>query len=247
LRHPSLSGNIRGIEAGLMMLFLTKLPLWQSGLLLVGLTTALAMMGPSVIRRHVSLSRLSSNNEVAGFKFAVVGVLYAVAIAFAVIVVWEKFNEAVIAQDWPGMADATGGGSDASSQALDQLYAATLGFHPENARDTSVQRSILRQLEIITASRRIRGVLSAGIMPGVVWWLLFGGALVTIAFQYFFGTENVRAQTMMAGMLTALIFASLLIVVAINYPFSGPVRIDPGALQQLLVEWRGAAQPVSGS
>ena len=29
-----------------------------------------------------------------GFKFAVVGVLYAVLLAFAIIVVWEKFNDA---------------------------------------------------------------------------------------------------------------------------------------------------------
>jgi hypothetical protein len=42
----------------------------------------------------VSLERLSSNNEVAGFKFATVGVLYAVLLAFAVIVVWEKFSAA---------------------------------------------------------------------------------------------------------------------------------------------------------
>ena len=35
-----------------------------------------------------------ANNEVAGFKFATVGVLYAVLLAFAVLVVWEKLNEA---------------------------------------------------------------------------------------------------------------------------------------------------------
>jgi hypothetical protein len=37
---------------------------------------------------------LAVNNEVAGFKFATVGVLYAVLLAFVVIVVWERFNEA---------------------------------------------------------------------------------------------------------------------------------------------------------
>jgi hypothetical protein len=35
-----------------------------------------------------------TNNEVAGFKFATVGVLYAVLLVFAVVVVWEKFNQA---------------------------------------------------------------------------------------------------------------------------------------------------------
>ena len=71
-----------------MVSFLQSQPLWLSGLLLVGLPTGLAMLGPILIRRWVTLDRLSANNEVAGFKFAVVGVLYAVLIAFAIIVVW---------------------------------------------------------------------------------------------------------------------------------------------------------------
>src|ERR1700674_5353548 len=77
-----------------MISFLTNLPLWLSALLVVGLTTALAMLGPILVRRYVTLERLTANNEVAGFKFAVVGVLYAVLLAFAIIVVWEKFNDA---------------------------------------------------------------------------------------------------------------------------------------------------------
>src|ERR671912_670616 len=76
------------------MAFLTTEPLWLSGTLLLGVATLLAMAGPVLVRRRVSLDRLRVNNEVAGFKFATVGVLYAVLLAFAVIVVWEKFSEA---------------------------------------------------------------------------------------------------------------------------------------------------------
>jgi len=77
-----------------MISFLTSLPLWLSGLLIVGLTTLLAMLGPIIVRRYVPLERLTTNNEVAGFKFAAVAVLYAVLLAFAVIVVWERFGDA---------------------------------------------------------------------------------------------------------------------------------------------------------
>jgi hypothetical protein len=76
------------------MKHLTALPLWLSGILLVGVPTLLAMFGPVLLRRRVGLERLSRNNEVAGFKFATVGVLYAVLLAFAVIVVWEKISDA---------------------------------------------------------------------------------------------------------------------------------------------------------
>ena len=46
------------------------------------------------MRYRIGLERLTSNNEIAGFKFATVGVIYAVLLAFAVIVAWEKFSDA---------------------------------------------------------------------------------------------------------------------------------------------------------
>src|SRR3712207_4192380 len=77
-----------------LTLHLASLPLWVSGLLLVGGMTLAAVLGPLLVRRYVALERLATNNEVAGFKFATLGVVYAVLLAFAVIVVWEKFREA---------------------------------------------------------------------------------------------------------------------------------------------------------
>ena len=43
-------------------------------------------------RRKWGIDRLKLNNEVAGFKFSVIGVLYAVLLAFVVIAVWENYN-----------------------------------------------------------------------------------------------------------------------------------------------------------
>ena len=74
--------------------FLSSLPLWIATLLLVVLPTSAAMCGPVLIRRRVGLESLASNDEIAGFKFATVGVIYAVLLAFAVIVVWQKFTDA---------------------------------------------------------------------------------------------------------------------------------------------------------
>lgn len=84
-----------------MLFFLTTQPIWVSGTILVVLTTVLAMLGPAIVRRFVALEKLTTNNEIAGFKFATVGVLYAVLLAFAIIVVWEKFSaaESTLAQE----------------------------------------------------------------------------------------------------------------------------------------------------
>ena len=75
-------------------LLLTTTPLWAAAVVLLVPTTIFAMCGPVIVRRYVSLNRLRTNNEVAGFKFAAVGVIYAVLLAFAILVVWERFNQA---------------------------------------------------------------------------------------------------------------------------------------------------------
>ena len=75
-------------------LFLSGLPLWAAAILLVVAPTVAAMFGLVLMRRRVGLERLTSNNEIAGFKSATVCVIYAVLLAFAVIVVWEKFRDA---------------------------------------------------------------------------------------------------------------------------------------------------------
>jgi len=77
-----------------MIYFLSTQPIWVSGPIIVGLGTVLSMLGPILVRRYVDVERLTANNEIAGFKYATIGVLYAVLLAFAVIVVWERFSDA---------------------------------------------------------------------------------------------------------------------------------------------------------
>ncbi len=82
-----------------MSYFLVSLPLWALLALIVVLPTAVAMIAQALIHRWVGAERLAQNNEIAGFKFATVGVIYAVLLAFSVIVVWEKFSAAENAVD----------------------------------------------------------------------------------------------------------------------------------------------------
>jgi Protein of unknown function (DUF4239) len=227
-------------------------------------------------------ARLRANNEVAGFKFATVGVLYAVLLAFAVIVVWEKFGDAenhvaeeagamatiyrlsagmegeigihlraavstylsaAIAEDWPAME--RGEANQSTTRALDAIYSTLLAFNPTDRRGAALLAETLRQLDVVTQARRARLVVAAGVVPGVVWFVLFGGAIVTVGFTFFFATDNLRAQSIMTGALTALIFSGLLIIVAIDRPFAGSVKVTPEALSAVLRDF-GSQPPSSG-
>jgi high-affinity Fe2+/Pb2+ permease len=79
--------------------------------------------------------------------------------------------------------------------------------------------------------------MSSGIVPEVVWLGLFGGAVVVIGFTFFFGSENLRAQSAMTGVLSILIFSGLLIVIAIHYPLAGTIKVQPDALARVVEDF----------
>ena len=244
-----------------MILWLTSLPLWQCAVLVIGLTTVGTMLLTVLIRRIVGFERLLSNNEVAGFKFAVLGVVYAVLLGFAVITVWEKFKQAQEAVTSEASASATvyrlTGGTEGASQAavraavrqylkmvvtyeantmeignadvsttlaLNSLYNAVLALRPQGPEDSDLFVATLGELHTLAEARRERLELSRGAVPPVMWAVLIGGAVLTIAFAFFFGTKHVRSQVIMAGMLAAVIFMSVFVIININYPFTGELR-----------------------
>ncbi|MFL5782829.1 MAG: DUF4239 domain-containing protein [Thermoleophilaceae bacterium] len=78
---------------------LTNVPTWVLGVAIVALAVALSLGGLVFVRRSVELSTLESHHEVAGFILAVVGVVYAVLLAFVVVVTWQQFEDARSATD----------------------------------------------------------------------------------------------------------------------------------------------------
>ncbi len=70
------------------------MPLWLATLLVIVLPSLLALLGPIIVRRRFPLERLTLNNEVAGFKYATLAVIYGVLLAFVVVIVWESYKDA---------------------------------------------------------------------------------------------------------------------------------------------------------
>lgn len=254
------------------MLSLCSLPLWLGASVTILAPTALAMMGPFLVRRRFTLSVLLKNNEIAGFKFATIGVIYAVILAFAIVSVWEKFNEAelrvleesgaaatlfrlasggeadavatraalqqyfssVVEDEWPRMA--RGDESSDATKALDALYVACVRFVADKRPAIGVEA--MKELGAITEARRGRLHLATGVVPPALWIMLLCGALVTIGFTYFFGMENLRAQSAMTGALSFIIFLGLFVILSYDHPFTGEVSVDPHPIHRLIENFR---------
>lgn len=143
-----------------------------------------------------------------------------------------RYLRIAVAQDWPAMED--GKANAQVRDALDDIYTKLFLPHEADLHKAVVLSEILRQLDVVTQSRRGRLVKAAGLVPSVIWTMLFAGAVWTIVFTFFFSSDNPRLQTLLTGMLAALMFGSLLTIVSINCPFTGPIKVGPEPLLLVL-------------
>ncbi|HET9716270.1 MAG TPA: DUF4239 domain-containing protein [Pseudolabrys sp.] len=260
--------------------FLTDLSLRDAAVILLIPTTVFAMIGPLVVRRFVPIKSLRANNEVAGFKFATVGVIFAVLLAFVIVMAWERFEQAdhdvaneasaaatvyrltkildpvhaaevrkattnylrlTIAKDWSAMREGTS--SSEVTDALTGIYNSVLKDHQFSAYEGLVITDLLRNIDRISEMRRQRLVAAKATVPGVIWMVLFAGAFLTISFTFFFGTDSLRAQVVMSGALSILIFLGLLTIAAIDRPFAGAVMVTPDALINIVNDFGDVTPP----
>lgn len=253
-------------------------PLWVIAIVLI-VGAGVFSIGLMLLTRFTrGVDHLKLNNEVAGFKFAVLGVFYAVLLAFVVIAVWEDFRQTETAvrdeakavvdlhrlsfalpvangatireylvayandvreREWETMA--VGEPSDAVIRDLDRLSRAIFDVDPQNAKEEALYHDALRLLAVMTDNRNERLDSADGSMPGILWFVLIVGGLITLAYPAFFGSTNVVAQILMTAALAELVALALLLGLAFDYPFTGEVRISPypfdQALRQMPPDW----------
>ena len=77
-----------------MLRSISALPPWLTGVVMVLVLPAIVVLVQWAIRRRWPALTRGEQNDVVGFVIAVVGVIYAVLLAFVVIVAWENFDEA---------------------------------------------------------------------------------------------------------------------------------------------------------
>jgi len=253
-------------------------PLWVTGLLLT-VGAAVFSIGLMLATRIIyGVDRMRLNNEVAGFKFAVIGVFYAVMLAFVVIAVWEDFRKTEAAvrdeakavvdlhrisfalpveggaeirkhlldyandvreYEWPTMA--IGEPSDVVGKDLDQLSRAVFDVKPQSWQELALYQDSLRLLAVMTDNRNERLDSSDGSMPGILWFVLIVGGLITLGYPAFFGSTNLGAQILMTAALAQLVALGILLGLAFDYPFTGEVHISAfpfdQALRQMPPNW----------
>ena len=148
------------------------------------------------------------------------------------------YVHAVVDDEWPAMAH--GQASAQAHGAIASLWHTYLTLEPITTHQNALYAETLARLNLLSETRRLRLHASRDKMPHLMWVLLWTGGLITILFTYFFGVQSIRSQVLMTTALTALIAFVLLLIVALEQPFAGLVRITPEPFVEALEGWRSA-------
>src|SRR5215207_9731405 len=149
----------------------------------------------------------------------------------------RSYAQVVEEEEWPLMAQ--GRSSPKAWATLDELRSAVLELAPPPAAQQvpysqARYNEVLEQLHGVGDARRERLLAASEGLPIILWVVLKGGGVITIAFTYLFGLESTSVHILMVAALALIIASSLFTVAALDHPFKGDVRIHPVAFEQVL-------------
>lgn len=142
------------------------------------------------------------------------------------------YGRSVVEQEWPTM----GSGSDTAQinpWSL-ELFRSLQTVEPQTNSEQSAFDNWLSQTNTREEARRDRIHAAEGIVPMPVWLVLFFSAGLVFVYLLFFADsgESAVVQGMMAGTVTAVVVATLLVLAALNRPY----QQDLGGLRPVAME-----------
>ncbi|HKR02930.1 MAG TPA: hypothetical protein VJT09_19790, partial [Pyrinomonadaceae bacterium] len=138
----------------------------------------------------------------------------------------------VVEDEWDTMA--RGEPSPKAQAAMESLWQVYREIDPQTNRESALYAESLDRLNDVSDNRRVRVYASREDVPLVVQILLWGGGVVAVAFTYFFGVKSIRSQSLMTAALAGEIAFILFLIIVLDNPFHGYLRVTPEPMQQVL-------------
>jgi hypothetical protein len=127
--------------------------------------------------------------------------------------------------EWPRMRE--GHDSPQAWAKVNGIFAVLQGVEPKSASAVAFYDDAVRQLNVALDARRNRLDDAGGGLPWVIGALLVVGSLVIVGYAVLIGSRSFWFHAIGAGAIAVVIGMSLVVLVALTYPFSGDLAIDP--------------------
>ncbi|MFD7406425.1 DUF4239 domain-containing protein [Streptomyces sp. NPDC059866] len=125
----------------------------------------------------------------------------------------------VVTTEWQAMAD-NGKVTERGTELLDRLRATVTDYQPKSDFEAQAYQPLLDQVAAADQARTARADSTAPTMPGVVWFGLVVGAVVTIGMILALQIRRTPRELILAGLFSALIAFLLFLIWDFDAPYS---------------------------
>ena len=247
------------------------------GVVIVALYILLVIAGMLIMRRYLPHQKRKNHNDVAGGIFAVMGCIYAVILAFVVVMTWGNYDKAtqiamnesnclgilyqnsaafpadtrqqiteelksyvnaIIEDEWPIMYKGESGKVRLEQNRLWHTYTS---YVPKDDLQKLFLAESVKKLNAAFEFRHERIFQAREVVHPVIYFVLIFGGLMTIAFTFFFGTENFVPQLILISILSVMIGLAIFTIIVLDSPYTGPLGVQPDMFRTILKSMSMAA------
>jgi hypothetical protein len=140
------------------------------------------------------------------------------------------YADVAINQDWPQMRHNLV--PDTSQRINRDMWKVLMSVKVASPAESTAEDHALSELSSLTEHRRTRLLQSISQLPGVLWFVLIIGGVVTVASSCLFGSENVALHTLQVFAFSLLISMGLVAIADIHRPFQGVVHVSDDAFRR---------------
>ncbi|MFZ1218383.1 MAG: DUF4239 domain-containing protein, partial [Chthoniobacterales bacterium] len=102
-------------------------------------------------------------------------------------------------------------------------------FEPATEGQKILHAETLRAYNQVIQARRLRlDSVNTG-LPGILWFIIVAGALISLTSSFFFKVEDARLQGIQVVLLAAFMGLLIFMILALDRPFRGDLGLRPGA------------------
>ncbi|WUH93715.1 DUF4239 domain-containing protein [Streptomyces sp. NBC_00433] len=145
----------------------------------------------------------------------------------------DAYAAFVADKEWPHMRDH-GDLSPRGAQLLDQVRTDVTQFDPKSDLAAQAYQPVVDSVAAADAARAARGQSAGATMPGVVWFGLIVGALVTVGLIFTLQIRRSAKELLLAGLFSALIAFLLFLIWDLDAPFGSGLAVSADVFRQLL-------------
>lgn len=142
----------------------------------------------------------------------------------------KEYVNVVINEEWASLG--RGEESVKAIDALRNLWGLYTDHEPKTKKEELFLAHSITKLDDLREMRRLRVIDSTTGVHPVLWFVLLVGAIITIGFTFFFGSDKFIHHAVMTSILSIIIALILLMILSFDFPFTGSVSIELKTFQQ---------------